>query len=169
MKTARLDHRRDITESGWIIQKTKACGSNAKKAGAIWQPPVMSDGRRRTAIEGKMMPFARAVWSAFNGTIPDGMHIDHISGDKTDDRLCNLRAVSPSQNNRAYKASKGGSSRYRGVSWNKKDKRWGAFIKINSKTKYIGSYHTEKTAAIARDLAAYDAGYLNEGLNFPCA
>jgi len=169
MRTTKLDDRRDVTESGWIIQRSKAPGSNAKEAGAIWQPPAMpSDGRRRVTVRGKQMPFARALWVAFNGPIPEGIHVDHINGDRSDDRLCNLRLATVSENNRAHKAkSPGGSSKYRGVSWSKKDKRWLAQIAVNSKTQHIGSYHTEKTAAIARDLAAYDAGYANEGLNFP--
>lgn len=38
------------------------------------------------------------IWIAANGAIPYGMQIDHINGDIDDDRLCNLRLVSRSEN-----------------------------------------------------------------------
>lgn len=38
------------------------------------------------------------IWIVANGAIPYGMQIDHINGDREDDRLCNLRLVSRSEN-----------------------------------------------------------------------
>ena len=38
------------------------------------------------------------IWIAANGAVPYGMQIDHINGDKEDNRLCNLRLVSRSEN-----------------------------------------------------------------------
>ena len=38
------------------------------------------------------------IWVGANGAIPYGMQIDHINGDRDDDRLCNLRLVSRSEN-----------------------------------------------------------------------
>ncbi len=38
------------------------------------------------------------IWIAANGAILYGMQIDHINGDREDDRLCNLRLVSRSEN-----------------------------------------------------------------------
>ena len=40
----------------------------------------------------------RLVYTAFNGPIPEGMQIDHIDGDKTNNNLRNLRAVTPREN-----------------------------------------------------------------------
>ena len=39
------------------------------------------------------------VWVAANGAVPYGMHIDHINGDKEDNRLCNLQLVTCAENN----------------------------------------------------------------------
>ena len=38
------------------------------------------------------------IWIGANGAIPYGMQIDHINGDKADNRLCNLRLTSRSEN-----------------------------------------------------------------------
>ena len=40
----------------------------------------------------------RLVWEAFNGPIPKGFQINHLNEDKTDNRLCNLALVTPSEN-----------------------------------------------------------------------
>ena len=40
----------------------------------------------------------RLVWKTFVGEIPEGMQIDHINTERDDNRLCNLRCVSPKEN-----------------------------------------------------------------------
>ena len=58
------------------------------------------------------------------------------------------------------------SSKYRGVSWFKRDKKWCAQIQVDGKKKHIGSYPDEITAARAYD-AFVIAEKLNKLLNFP--
>lgn len=42
---------------------------------------------------------AKCVWTAFNGKVPEGMQINHINEDKTDNRLENLNLMTPKENN----------------------------------------------------------------------
>jgi hypothetical protein len=80
----------------------------------------------------------------------DGNYADHISGDTLDNRRCNLRRVSKSQNamNRAPRAnSKTGVN---GVSWCKRERKYTAYIKIKEKQRSLGYFTTLEEAAAAR-------------------
>lgn len=57
-------------------------------------------GYRYVYVEDRKIPLHRFIWEAFNGEIPEGMEIDHINTIRDDNRLCNLRMVSSSQNKR---------------------------------------------------------------------
>ena len=85
---------------------------------------------------------------------PDDKDVDHINGDTLDNRLCNLRVCTRGQNNMNRVKKPNCSSIYKGVSWQKKIKRWVAKISINNKTVYIGTYTDEKEAARAYNKAA---------------
>ena len=52
------------------------------------------------SVEGKTTTLSvhRAMWEAFNEPIPEGLQINHMNGDKTDNRLENLEICTPSQN-----------------------------------------------------------------------
>ena len=53
------------------------------------------------------------------------------------------------------KSLKNSSSPYKGVSWARVSKKWYACIKINGKSKNLGSYESEKHAALKYNTAAY--------------
>jgi len=78
----------------------------------------------------------------------------HINRDKLDNRKENLRYATCKQNSANSKATGGQLSRYKGVSWNKINKRWRAGLKIDGKMKYVGSFKDELEAARAYDVAA---------------
>ncbi len=47
---------------------------------------------------------ARVVWEAWNGEIPEGLTVDHIDGDRSNNSIANLRLLSPEDNVREAKA-----------------------------------------------------------------
>ena len=57
----------------------------------------------------------RIVWVMHYGPIPDGMQIDHIDGDGTNNRLSNLRIVTASENKRNMRKLKTNTTGYTGV------------------------------------------------------
>ena len=84
---------------------------------------------------------------------PDGMYTDHINGDKLDNRRCNLRIVTTSQNMMNQKKTRG-NSKYKGVYWNKNKKKWIAQIGVNHKKMHVGNFSSEIAAAAAYNEAA---------------
>jgi hypothetical protein len=74
--------------------------------------------------------------------------VDHINGDGLDNRKCNLRPCSHTENMRNSKIRKDNSSGYRGVSWCKRDKIWKACIQVNGKHLSLKSGKTAKEAAL---------------------
>lgn len=95
-----------------------------------------------------------------------GDEIDHINGDKLDNRKGNLRFVTRSQNlmNRKKFA---GSSIYKGVSYHKGNKKWQVWISAGGKAKFLGHFDNERYAAYAYDIAAKDVFGEYARLNFP--
>ena len=80
------------------------------------------------------------------GHIPDNFFIDHINGNKTDNRLCNLRLVTNGQNQQNRPAPKNSSSGYRGVTWHKKANKWMSRICHNGKREMLGLFETAEEA-----------------------
>ena len=97
----------------------------------------------------------RIVWVIHDGPIDSDKEVDHINGITTDNRIENLRLASKNQNNQ-NRISKSGISKYKGVHFMKayKGKKWRASIGVGNKTNYLGTYYTEKEAALAYNSAA---------------
>jgi hypothetical protein len=86
--------------------------------------------------------------------ISKGMNVDHKSGNKLDNRKENLRIVTRSQNAMNRKLAKDNTSGYKGVFWDKQNKKWRARIGTNNKRINLGSFNDIKNAAIAYNEAA---------------
>ena len=82
------------------------------------------------------------------------VQIDHIDRDGLNNQKSNLRICTNSQNHMNEKKRKNCSSRFKGVSWHKRCKKWMAKIKTEDKQKHLGYFNNEKDAAKAYDAAA---------------
>ena len=103
------------------------------------------DGYRRFTIMGKQYIGARIVWLMFNKKFPSGQ-IDHINNDRLDNRIENLRDVTPQQNSFNRRRKVCNSSGYKGVTFHKRDKKWQATIEYNGKTRFLGYFSKPEDA-----------------------
>lgn len=85
---------------------------------------------------------------------PDGMMIDHINGNKLDNRRVNLRICTATQNQMNRKVRKSSSSGYKGVIIDRSRNRWQARIVVNGVDNFLGRFETAEDAARAYDKAA---------------
>ena len=103
---------------------------------------------------------------------PDGVPVDHISGDGLDNRRANLRECSNAENARnqvKHKAWRGRpcTSQYKGVHFNRADQRWVSMIRENGRSRYLGGFLSEIEAALAYDTAAKQVFGEFARFNFP--
>lgn len=75
-------------------------------------------------IQGVQIPGHRAVWMMFHGEIPQGMDIDHIDGNRSNNRIENLRLATRSQNTHNQGPRKNSVTGIKGLSWDKSNNRW---------------------------------------------
>ncbi len=107
----------------------------------------------------------RVIWAIQIGSWPNE-NIDHINHDKIDNRWSNIRAATKSQNNANKPSRPNSTSKYMGVCWYAKSKKWRAQIRKNNQKNYLGSYDCEIDAAKAYDQAAREIHGEFANLNF---
>jgi len=108
-------------------------------------------GHVQLSIEGKRYAAHRLVYLYVYGKMPNKtLVVDHINGNKQDNRLSNLRVVSHAQNLQNSKRSKANSSGYKGVTFEKNIGKWRAYITKNYKTTKLGFFDTKEEAYQAR-------------------
>jgi len=83
-----------------------------------------------------------------------GMEGDHINGDGLDNRRSNLRVSTQGQQAMNRRKQAGCSSKYKGVSWQKRARKWESHIGINGGQKYLGYFDNEAEAAATYNVEA---------------
>ena len=81
-------------------------------------------------------------------------YVDHIDGNKANNKWSNLREATITQNAWNSKSHGDSTSRFKGVSWNKVDKKWRAQISIDGHNTFLGLFVDARDAAKAYQDAA---------------
>lgn len=135
-------------ETGFFTRLTSCkAWKKGQRAGTVC--PV---GYRRINIGGRPYLAHRLAWLFVFGELP--RFIDHINGNRDDNRITNLRAATQGENIANSKLNRKNKSGFKGVSWNAKQRKWAAFIGIDRGKRYLGAFDTPEEAASAYQKAA---------------
>ena len=109
-------------------------------------------------INGKTFRAHRVIWALVHGEWPS-LQIDHINGDKADNRIDNLRCVESYINQQNMKMSSLNKSGCTGVRFVKSSKKWKSEISYRGKSIHIGTFDNFRDAVFARKKAEKKYGY----------
>lgn len=110
-------------------------------------------GYKVTKINGKAYKVHRLIFLYQNGYLPK--FIDHINGNRSDNRIENLREASLHENARNIEKRNGKTSRYKGGFCRGSGiRQWRAALSFEGKTRQLGSFETELEAAMAYNISA---------------
>ena len=100
-------------------------------------------------VDGKNYAYHRLVWLHVHGKFPTH-EIDHINGNRADNRIGNLRDVTRTQNmQNEVKVRKNSSSGFMGASFRKDRGTWVATIRVEGKAIRLGVFATPQEAEAA--------------------
>ena len=117
----------------------------------------VNKGYKQTTLSsdgiGRNFKFSQLAAMTFLGHEPNGheLVIDHVNGDKSDDRVENLQIVTHRANSSTcFRSDRDSfSSEYAGVNWEKKLSKWRARIYHDEVHTHLGRYDTELEASNA--------------------
>jgi hypothetical protein len=121
------------------------------------------DGYLRIRVDKKTYMAHRIAFLYVNGVLPTD-EVDHIDLNRKNNKFSNLRQCTSVQNKRNSSSRQGASSKYLGVSYWKRKNKWAAGIRCKGKHLYLGMYSSEREAAWAYNLAAYN--YFSDFANY---
>ena len=138
-------------ESGVLRWKVKRRGG--KKAGDV--AGGLGHGYVMVSINNKLYYGHRIAWALYYGEAPE-LYIDHKDGDKSNNRISNLRLATRSENNHNMPRQKNNTSGQCGVYYNKAKKKWEATLGVKGKRINLGAYECKEEAINARLKAEAD-------------
>lgn len=131
---------------------------NSRFAGKPAFAHVNGAGYFHGAILGEKMLAHRVIYALANEKWPE-FTIDHINGNRKDNRPENLRDVTHIENMRNQPVSKASDTGITGVHFDKNRNKYEAHITVCGTTNHLGRFETIEEAKLARDLANTEFGF----------
>lgn len=142
-------------------------GKNPKKAADLWNgryankeagTGLNSKGYKTIGIFNKTFHAHRVIWAMVHGDWPE-CEIDHMNGNRADNKISNLRHVTSRENKRNRCLSKQNTSGFFGVGWHAGEKKWRAEIGVNGRKVSLGYFTRKADAILARRAAEIKYGF----------
>lgn len=137
-------------DTGIFTRKAKHYSKSAFKIGDI-AGSLTNKGYVVIMVKAKKYSAHRLVWLYVYGKFPS-MDIDHKNGIRNDNRLCNLREASSSQNSMNYGVPSNNTTGFKGVSFFKRTGRWKASAKLNGHPYHLGYFSSPELASAAYEI-----------------
>lgn len=144
----------------WIGRSGPGCNRRVgDKAGS-----PNSDGYIQIGIDGVLHKAHRLAFLWMTGEFPKKF-VDHINGDRFDNRWMNLRPATVSENKFNSRLGSNNKSGVKGVTWYPPSQKWRANIAYNKRYVHLGTFETKELAIEFRQLAAelVHGEYVNHG------
>lgn len=150
----RLRYEPDTGKLIWLLRPIDSFARASR--GKVWNnrfagkeaSSISARGYKVIRINGQIYYEHRIVWRLMTGDAPP--EVDHINGDRIDNRFVNLRAATRETNGKNLSIKSTNTSGVNGVTWDKRDKLWVAYGKISHKMMIIGRFTDLEKAADAR-------------------
>jgi len=112
---------------------------------------IHKTGYRHVTWMGKVHKVHRLIFVMHHGYLPP--EVDHINGNRADNRIENLRAATRSENQCNRGALTNNTSGYPGVSWHKKSRAWLVRVMKNGKSHMVGYFKDLELAGLVAEEA----------------
>ena len=147
-----------FNDSGKITAETRSLQWNSRYAGTEAFKIKKENEYLRGQVFKVDMYAHRVIWALTYNEWPDG-DIDHINGNRTDNRINNLRDVSRSENLKNQKRGSRNTSGAIGVSWCRMRGLWRARLFVDGREIEVGVFADFDAAVAARQLANKQYGF----------
>lgn len=137
-------------DDGFLYRKHTTSSKALKGDKVGW---LNDTGYLITSIKGKKYRVHRIIYEMHHGPIPEKLEIDHIDGNRLNNKIENLRTVTARENCQNTRLRSDNTSGRVGVSFAKRDKYWYASIRVDGKTIPLGHYKEFNQAVKARKKA----------------
>lgn len=141
-----LDYDPETGVFRWKVSKGRV------KAGDV-AGRVNNTGYIQIRVDRNLYQAHRIAWLLTRDEWPN-LQIDHINGDRADNRICNLRQATKAQNAQNTSKRAHNTSGFKGVSWCRRHAKWHAQLQKNKRRVYLGRFRCPTAAHIAYCKAA---------------